>query len=222
VRRQHPAARRNERQSAGWLPDCPFHGVGDRCGLFLRTLAGLNAINVGFRTEHLLLAEINPRQRYPAGKDIALHQSSSSHGAMAGVDSVSPATVAYLADDMTGRTSYRKARDTMPRNIRKKISTCRKSLFRDAWNSYCCRARLWGSGHSEFAESGLINQSSRGPGIPAKPVGKRFKTDEHDSDGFAGKRWMTGFRSSECAATRATRVCATSLRTVHFALRTAA
>ena len=57
-------------------------------GLFLRTLAGLNAINVGFRTEHLLLAEINPpASRYPAGKDIALHQRlEQAMAAMAGVE----------------------------------------------------------------------------------------------------------------------------------------
>ena len=37
-------------------------------GLFLRTLAGLNAVDVGFRTDHLLLAEINPPQsRYSTG-----------------------------------------------------------------------------------------------------------------------------------------------------------
>ena len=40
-------------------------------GLFLRTLAGLTAVNVGFRTDHLLLVEINPQPaKYPAGKDV--------------------------------------------------------------------------------------------------------------------------------------------------------
>ena len=44
-------------------------------GLFLRTLASLSAVDVGFRTDHLLLAEISPPQQlYPAGKDIALHK----------------------------------------------------------------------------------------------------------------------------------------------------
>jgi hypothetical protein len=43
-------------------------------GLFLRTLASLNAVPLGFNADHLLLAEINPPQKlYPAGKDMELH-----------------------------------------------------------------------------------------------------------------------------------------------------
>ncbi len=44
-------------------------------GLFVRSLEGLNGVDPGFRTDHLLLAEIVlPQKRYPAGANIAFHQ----------------------------------------------------------------------------------------------------------------------------------------------------
>ena len=44
-------------------------------GLFLRTLRDLNSVDVGFRTDHLLLDYINPPRRdYPPGKDVDLHR----------------------------------------------------------------------------------------------------------------------------------------------------
>jgi len=47
-------------------------------GLFLRTLTDLSSVNVGFRTGHLLLIEINPqRTQYPPGKDVAQEDRSS-------------------------------------------------------------------------------------------------------------------------------------------------
>ena len=44
-------------------------------GLFIRSLAGLTSVNPGFRTDHLLLAQIVlPQNRYPAGANVAFHQ----------------------------------------------------------------------------------------------------------------------------------------------------
>jgi predicted permease len=43
-------------------------------GLFLRTLINLNSIDPGFRTDHLMLFDINPpSKQYPAPKDVELH-----------------------------------------------------------------------------------------------------------------------------------------------------
>src|SRR5882757_8412269 len=43
-------------------------------GLFLRTLVNLNSIDPGFRTDHLVLFDINPpSKQYSVQKDIALH-----------------------------------------------------------------------------------------------------------------------------------------------------
>ena len=70
-------------------------------GLFLRTLASLNSVDVGFRTDHLLLAEVSPpAKQYPAGKDIELHKLLTERfAAIPGVEAVSPAWVTYLSGD---------------------------------------------------------------------------------------------------------------------------
>jgi predicted permease len=75
-------------------------------GLFLRSLAGLNAVDPGFRTDHLLLAQIVlPQNRYPAGANIAFHQRmEQAIAAIPGVASVAPAEVPYLSDELLETT----------------------------------------------------------------------------------------------------------------------
>jgi predicted permease len=70
-------------------------------GLFIRSLAGLTAVNPGFRTDHLLLAQIIlPQNRYPAGANIAFHQRMEQAIAnIPGVVSVSGAEVPYLSGE---------------------------------------------------------------------------------------------------------------------------
>jgi hypothetical protein len=71
-------------------------------GLFIRSLAGLNAVDPGFRTDHLLLAQIVlPQNRYPAGANVAFHQRmEQAIAAIPGVASVSPAEVPYLSGEL--------------------------------------------------------------------------------------------------------------------------
>ena len=70
-------------------------------GLFIRSLAGLTAVNPGFRTDHLLLAQIVlPQNRYPAGANVAFHQRMEQTIAnIPGVASVSAAGVPYLSGE---------------------------------------------------------------------------------------------------------------------------
>ena len=70
-------------------------------GLFLRTLRDLNSVDVGFRTDHLLLDYINPPRRdYPPGKDIDLHRRlEQAFAAIPGVKSVSADSVPYVSED---------------------------------------------------------------------------------------------------------------------------
>ena len=71
-------------------------------GLFIRSLAGLTAVNPGFRTDHLLLAQIVlPQNRYPAGANVAFHQRMEQAIAdIPGVASVSAAEVPYLSGEL--------------------------------------------------------------------------------------------------------------------------
>jgi len=78
-------------------------------GLFIRSLAGLNAVNPGFHTDHLLLAQIVlPQNRYGAGANVAFHQRLERAIAdLPGVTSVGPAEVAYLSGDMLTTNVWR-------------------------------------------------------------------------------------------------------------------
>ncbi len=71
-------------------------------GLFTRTLIALNTVDVGFDADHLLLFEIAPPDaRYPAGKDILLHeQLEQRFAALPGVKAASAASTPYIADNL--------------------------------------------------------------------------------------------------------------------------
>ena len=68
-------------------------------GLFIRSLASLTAVNPGFRTDHLLLAQIVlPQNRYPAGANVAFHQRmEQAIAGLPGVTSVAGAEAPYLS-----------------------------------------------------------------------------------------------------------------------------
>ena len=70
-------------------------------GLFIRSLAGLTAVNPGFRTDRLLLAQIVlPQNRYPAGANVAFHQRMEQTIAeLPGVVSVAGAEAPYLSGE---------------------------------------------------------------------------------------------------------------------------
>jgi len=62
----------------------------------------LNSIDPGFRTDHLVLFDINPPdRRYPAPKDVALHrQIEEAVATVPGIEALSVTDVALIADDM--------------------------------------------------------------------------------------------------------------------------
>jgi predicted permease len=75
-------------------------------GLFIRSLAGLTSVNPGFRTDHLLLAQIVlPQNRYPAGANVAFHQRmEQAIAAIPGVASVAGAGAPYLSGEQVETT----------------------------------------------------------------------------------------------------------------------
>jgi predicted permease len=78
-------------------------------GLFIRSLAGLTSVNPGFRTDHLLLAQIVlPQNRYPAGANVAFHQRmEEAIAAISGVGSVAGAEAPYLSGEQLETTVLR-------------------------------------------------------------------------------------------------------------------
>jgi predicted permease len=159
-------------------------------GLFLQTFARLSAVDAGFRTDHLLLFEVNlPRDRYPAGKDIALHQRlEREFSALPGVESVSPAEDAFLSGDSSG-TDFLPAGELFDGNKRQEENYAAVGTrFFETMRIPILAGRAFGPQDTASSPKvGVINQSlakKRFPGQDA--VGKMFRTDTHDADGHVG------------------------------------
>ncbi len=72
-------------------------------GLFVRSLASLTRVEPGFRTDHLLLAQVVlPQKRYAAGANVAFHQRlEQAISTIPGVESISAGEYAYLSHDVS-------------------------------------------------------------------------------------------------------------------------
>ena len=77
-------------------------------GLFVRTLINLNSIDVGFRTDNLVLFDINPpSKQYPAPEDVALHaRIEEGLRAVPGVDGVTLSDIPLLANSQSQSGFY--------------------------------------------------------------------------------------------------------------------
>jgi predicted permease len=160
-------------------------------GLFVRTLAGLNSVDPGFRTHNLLLAQIDlPQNRYPAGKDIALDQRlEEAIAAVPGVGSVSPAMDSYLSDDTSATDFLPEGENYDQSKHQEEFYTVVGVRFFDTLGIPMISGRGFGAQDTATSPKvGMINQSlakSRFPG--QNPIGKRFSINGRDSDGHGGK-----------------------------------
>jgi predicted permease len=163
-------------------------------GLFLRTLAGLKAVDVGFRTDHLLLVDVNlPRLQYPPGKDVAFHQRlEAAFAAVPGVQAVTPAHVVYIADD---RSRENFTLESEQNEHKKDLA----ELFNVVGNRFFSTLGIpmvagRGFGPQDTATSlkvGVINQSlARKRFANENPIGKRFSISELESDGHRSNVWV--------------------------------
>jgi len=77
-------------------------------GLFVRTLVNLNSIDVGFRTDGLVLFDINPpSKQYPPPKDVALHaRIEEALRAVPGVEGVTLSDIPLLANSQSQSGFY--------------------------------------------------------------------------------------------------------------------
>jgi predicted permease len=160
-------------------------------GLFIRTLAGLNSVDPGFRTHNLLLAQIDlPQNRYPAGKDIALHQRLEALLAAApGVESVAPAADSYLSDDNSD-TDFLPAGESYDPNKRQEENYNAVGIhFFETLGIPMIAGRAFGVQDTANSPAvAIINESLAKKRFPGQnPIGKRFSTSAHDMDGHGAK-----------------------------------
>jgi predicted permease len=156
-------------------------------GLFLRTLAGLSSVNVGFRTDHLLLVVVDPPAvRYPEGKDIALHQHlEQAFGAVPGVESVAAGTVPYL-EDASSTTDFLPQGETYDQNKGQSENyNLVGDRFFETMGIPIVAGRSFGpQDRRESATVGIINQSLAQRRFPGQnPIGRLFQTSAHQTHG---------------------------------------
>jgi len=153
-------------------------------GLFLRTLASLNSVDVGFRTDHLLLAQVSlPPKEYPAGKDIEFHtRVLAAIAALPGVEGVSPATAAYISGNFNS-TDFRVEGATLGKDVDDgETYTVVGNDFFSMMRIPILEGRSFGSQDtSTSSKVAIINASLAKERFPNQnPVGRRFYGDHKE------------------------------------------
>jgi predicted permease len=160
-------------------------------GLFIRTLTRLNAIDPGFRTHNLLIAQLPlPLHRYPAGKDIALHQRlEQAIAAIPGIESVSPAMESYLSDDLSDTDFLPQGEANDPNKNQTDLYNAVGVTFFQTLGIPILAGRSFGPQDTATSlKVGIINQELAKTRFPGQnPLGKTFTIGGHNSDGHGGK-----------------------------------
>jgi predicted permease len=155
-------------------------------GIFLRTLTALDSQDVGFDTDHLILFEINPPAgRYPTVKNIALHGELERRIAgLPGVQHVSPATNAYLADSISNS-------DFLPEGEKFEKGNRQAEDFNEVGNDFFGTLGIKiiagrGFTSQDTATSpkvAVINQALAKKRFPnVNPIGRMFRADRDKPD----------------------------------------
>lgn len=159
-------------------------------GLFIRSLASLSAVNVGFRTHNLLLAQVDlPQSRYGAGRDIAFHeQLEQALAAVPGVQSVSPAMESYLSDDLSDTDFLPEGEVSDANKHQTETYNAVGVHFFETLGIPIVAGRAFGSEDTAASmKVGIINESLARKRFPNQnPVGKRFTMGGHNRDGHGG------------------------------------
>jgi predicted permease len=150
-------------------------------GLFLRTIWTLSSVDVGFKTDNLLLFEINPpAKRYPPGKDVLLHERIERKiAAIPGVESVAPGSVAYIADNLSNSDFLPKSEvfDTH-RHSAEDYNVVGINFFQTMQIPIVAGRGFNEDDTASSRKVGIINQSLARKRFPDEnPVGKLFRAD---------------------------------------------
>jgi len=151
-------------------------------GLFMRTLLALNAVDVGFNADHLLLFEINPPSaRYGPGKDVRLDELLEQRFAgLPGVEAVSLSSYPYIANSLSNTYFVPEGESAEKEHRQVEDVNVVGSSFFETMKIPMVAGRSFGAQDTETSPKvAIINQAlakKRFPGVD--PVGKRFRTDD--------------------------------------------
>ncbi len=148
-------------------------------GLFLRTLFALNATDVGFSPDKLLLFEIQqPPAKYPAGKDIQLHERlEHAFAAAPGVDAVTLMWEPYIANEMSNADFLPEGENYGPGHFQAEFINEVGNDFFQTMGIPIISGRGFGLQDTATSQKvAVINRSlARKRFGNANPIGKRFK-----------------------------------------------
>ena len=162
-------------------------------GLFLRTLHDLNSVNVGFRTDHLLLAGINPpRRNYPPGKDVELHRRiEQSFAVIPGVKAVSVVAVPYVSDDSDRSGFVVEGENVKGDDSQGEYNNIVGTRFFETMGVPILAGRAFDARDTATSPKvGIVNQALARARFPRQnPIGKRFAID-FDETTHAPLEWI--------------------------------
>ena len=163
-------------------------------GLFVRTLRGLNSVEVGFRTDHLLLFELNPqRTKYPPGKNVDLHKRvEQAIAALPGVEAVTAAGVPYIADSTSRQGFITEGPDPAHNKEQGEYyNVVGTSFFATIGLPIVAGRGFKAEDTAQSVKVGVINQSlARGRFGNQNPIGSRFAISREDSAGHRTREWI--------------------------------
>ena len=158
--------------------------------LFVGTLFKLAHVNPGFRTDHLVLFAIQqPESRYPAPKDLQLHQQIEERlRALPGVENVTLSEVGYISDSMEN-TNFLPEGETP--NPDKDQSAWNNSVgygFFHTMGIPIVAGRDFNENDTAAAPKvGILSESLARKAFPGQnPIGKHFLAHFHPSEGKPG------------------------------------
>jgi predicted permease len=155
-------------------------------GLFLRTVLGLGATDAGFRTDHLLLASIDPpQQRYPERKAVALHQRlEKAISAVPGAQAVALMSTPYMTDSCSIMSFMTEAESADPTKAYSERDEEVGNRFFETLGIPILAGRGFGpQDTATSAKVAVINQSLARTRFPhGNPVGQRFRLERDTGD----------------------------------------
>jgi predicted permease len=148
----------------------------------LRTLFALNTVDAGFRTDHLMLLEVNPpARRYKDGKDVQLHaRLEQGFGAVPGVQAVTAASMPYIADSMSN-DQFLPEGEALDRHKEQAeyFNVVGNSFFSTMGIPMIAGRAFGAEDTATSAKVAVINESLARKRFPnANPIGKMFKTGD--------------------------------------------
>lgn len=158
--------------------------------LFVRTMFNLAHVNPGFRTDHLLIFEVQPPDsRYPPPKDLQLHhQIEQRLRALPGVENVTLSEVGYISESMENTPFLPEGQTMDPDKDQSAWNNAVGSSFFQTMGIPILAGRDFNENDTASAPKvGILSESLARKAFPGQnPIGKHFLAHFHPSEGTPG------------------------------------